>query len=783
MDSEVILVLKLLALLVAMQGFCWLLGKGLARRLEWRAVALGWALPLLLLFPWISSRQLLLPADPLQDQVPGALRVPATHQHDLLNDAIHCFVPWELEVRKSLRALHLPLWSDSLEGGSSPWVNPQAQPLAPIAMLTRALPIQFHLLAALALKILLACQGTWVLARVVGISRRASLIAAASFALSGGIMAWSIFPHSSVVAWVPWLTAAAVRLFRGGGPRVMATAALLTAALLLSGQPEVAASAGVFVAITGASLARRGQFRRGFAKATLAAVLGFCLAAPQLLPFALFLPSSSRMQETIEHEMPAYHVFASRPLSWFLPGFGKYMMVPISPRAYGIPFTREFSGPFNWAESEVGYPGLVAFAGSMVSLLAWRRRRVWPFLGYGVLSLLLTAQFVPLAHLIYAVDILKTIAWSRFLLLGCLAFAIAGGMGIDALFRNSRRGFLPLSLIALLVAATLSLTASAEGYLIGLWAAIAAAAVMALSKGRQPLWRAGALALFATVALLDLVSWSRCFLPASDPALFYPRTDYLSLMQQEAAAEGGPWRVVGEEYMLYSSILPVYGMDEVRPHNPLAPMPYVRVLSAAFDFKLSTTDYFSRFGNIDHPFLDFLNVRVIASSVAARPSRTLERIDGERFGSAWIYRNTGALPRFFLPKGAELIAEEKIESYIAELEDPWRVAVFDPRAKAWVGESGSVKATVLWPGRIDLEVPGAGDRLLATSLLQPEGWRTGGLEKVTINGAFLGVHVLAGTAHVELRFRPPGFIAGIWLGVLALAVTLGLLWKPRRRTG
>src|SRR4029078_13570657 len=123
------------------------------------------------------------PSDVLHDIVPDASKRPAVDRHDLLSDAVFQFLPWELEIRHSLRDGRLPLWSDTLEGGSSPWVNPQAGVLSPLAMLARALPIQDFLLGMLALKILLAFEGTWLLARAVGVSRAAAALAAAVFAL------------------------------------------------------------------------------------------------------------------------------------------------------------------------------------------------------------------------------------------------------------------------------------------------------------------------------------------------------------------------------------------------------------------------------------------------------------------------------------------------------------------------------------------------------------------------------------------------------------------------
>lgn len=763
------LFLGLLALLGAMQVVCWLLGRGLGRRLERHVIALGLALPLVFLFPWIDRTRLLVPADILQQAIPLAPGVAASHRHDLLNDAVFQFLPWELEVRHALSRLRLPLWSDDLEGGSSPWINPQASPVSPIAMPARALPIQHFLLVTLALKMLVAFQGTWVLARTVGLSRPPSLLAGAGFALGGGMMAWALFPHTAALAWVPWLTAAVIRLFRGGGARVLAAAAVLTAALLLSGHPETAAVGGLFAAVCGLSLARRRSFVRGLGAAALAAFLGFGLAAPHMLPFALHLPHSQRAQETLVRELPSYYVDLHDPWTWFLPGFGRFILSPLNPRVFGRPYLDEFRGPFNWADAESGYAGLVAFAGSAVALLSVRRRRSWPFLAFAAAGLLLAAQFLPFAHAIYAVDALKTFAWSRFLLVGCLALAIAGGMGADRLLRARR----PIAgWIAVAGAAALSLAAHADPYVTALWALIV---VSALVGRKLPELAAAGLAL---ALVLDLGPWARGHLPASDPALFYPATDFMATLKREATA-GGPWRVVGEDRILFPSLLSVYGIADPRTHNPLAPMPYLRTLEAAFGFAPTTANYFPAFRGIDHAFLDFLNVRVVASVSAFPPPRTLERIDAGRFGHYRLYRNPDALPRWFLPSAAEAIREADVGRWVASLEDPRRVAVFDGRATGWVGEGGEVRAASLSPGRIALDVPGSGDRLLATSLLMPEGWRAGPFETLVVNGAFLGVHVPPGATRVELRFIPPGLAAGLATGGLSLLATVLLVLLRR----
>jgi hypothetical protein len=271
----------LAGVMLLVQAVCWLLARGLGLKLERRVVLCAWLLPLAVLAPWLAGRELLVPCDSLSATVPGAPSIARSHEHDILNDLLYQLLPWELEVRHALAGRRLPFWSDRLEGGSSPWANPQAGVLSPLQVVARVVPIQHLLLALLLLKLLVAFQGTWLLARLAGRSRASSLLAAAGFTLGGGLFAWALFPITATVAWVPWLAAGVIRLFRRPGPRVIATTAAITGALLLSGHPETAAFGGLFAAACGLGLRRRAvPFARAFGAAALAALLGGGVAAP-----------------------------------------------------------------------------------------------------------------------------------------------------------------------------------------------------------------------------------------------------------------------------------------------------------------------------------------------------------------------------------------------------------------------------------------------------------------------------------------------------------------------
>lgn len=771
----------LIMAMLLLQAVCWLLAKGLRLRLEKSAVIGGWLAPLVLLFPWLAGNPLLVPCDILAQGVPEAPKIERPRSHDLLNDAVYQLLPWELEVRHALSAGRLPLWSDALEGGSSPWANPQAGALSPLQMAARALPIQHHLLGTLVLKLLVAFQGAWLLARLAGRSRAASLLAAAGFSLGGALTAWALFPVTATAVWIPWLAAGTVRLFRRPGGRAIATTAAITGALLLSGHPETAAFGGLFAAVCGFGLRRRATgFLRGLGAAAAAAVLGFGLAAPHILPFLATVPDSQRAQEMLTHTLPPATFIPLYPLSWFVPGYGKFMLAPVSPHAYGRPYRDPFDGPFNWADSEGGYTGLAAFAGAFIALLAVRDRRVRPFLAFAVVGLLLAARPLPLAQLLYSIPALRVPAYARCLLPGSLALCIAAAFGFDFLFSRAakiggRRELLAWGGLAL--AALASLATVADGWTIGLWAALAAAFVAARLR---PRW--GAVALGA-VLLADLVPWSRSMLPEGHPSLFYPRTEVMEIIARQAG-EPASGRGAGGHYLLYPNLLPVYGIAELRPHNPLASQRYLRVLDAAFGFHVTTHDYFAPLANLDHPLLDFLGVRVVLGSPAVPASRTLERIDGGRFPPYTLLRNPDALPRWFVPSAVEVIERRQVTGWIADMKTAARVAVFRDEIGAWrpAPASGVLipSPIALSPGHIALDVPGGGARLLATSIAWSRGWmaRSDGqeLKTLTVNGAFLGVSLPAGASRVELRYLPPGFVVGcVAFGVAGVALLLLLL--------
>jgi hypothetical protein len=772
------------------QALAWGLARCMALRLPWKIQAAGLCLPLAVLLPLLHGDRLLAPTDStILANLPDAPVVARPDlAHGVFNDATLQLLPWEAEVRRGFVAGHLPLWSDLLDGGSSPWINPQAAVLSPIAMLGRGVPIEQFLLATLAVKILLAFEGCWLLARLCGATRLGSALSAGAFALGGPLMAWAVFPLSSVVAWSPWLAASVVRVVRsppGPRPRQIAAAALICAALLLSGHPEIAAAeclvAGGFVMV-----ARRRRRRRALKKAlpslaavALAGALGACLAACTLLPFLLAAPHSLRASKA-ESGGALMAPQAPAAFAWFPPGRQRLLLSPLNPWSFGRPFHETFTGPGNWPIAAGGYLGLAALAGIASALAGARRKLAWSLFGLALAVFLLASGFYPCRWLMNLLPLGRVAAVDRFLPAAALPLAVLAAVGFDEMTRPRWRA----PLIGLAAAGGASLLVRHDPRLVGLWLLIAVAVALAHRHRRA------GVCLLALAAVLDLTSWDRDVLPRGHRELFYPRTPLVAAIAGGVAGNG-PWRAVAGGFALYPSLLPMYGVAELRVDNPLAPGEQLRPLSEVFGFRPEGRRYKSGFDHLDHPFLDFLNVRIVVLPPAAAVPPRFELVRGEP--PLRILRNPSALARWFLPVGADVRDRGDVLEGIRTLRDARRVVLARQEVGGWRAperpwQPSAVRVLRARAGRVSLLLPADGEKLLATSLPFPDGWTAAAgdrvLRQVRVNSAYLGVVVPPGASRVDLAFVPPGFRLGALLsGLGTAAVVLLAAWPRPERSG
>lgn len=766
------------ALLLLWQGALQGLARGLGSRTGKGERLLACLAVLALCLPWlIDGCRLFLPLDEtVANNVPD-LDLPADpDRHAAYNDVVLQLYPWEAEVRAALRAGRPPFWSDLLDGGSSLWSNPQAAVLAPTALLARSGPLEQFFLLHFALKALTGWLGALVLGRLLGLRGIARGIAGASFGLGGGVVSWSLFSLGTVIAWTPWLAAAAVAVVRHARRRTFVTASLIAAAILLSGHPEAVIGAGLaslaFALATGR--ARTAWRRRwaGIGAFAACCLLGAALAAPVLLPQTLQMLRSLRATRAAERTVQ--RAAAPAGAGWFPGQETRLFLAPLNPEVFGRAFHDDLRGPESWPVDGSCYLGVLAVLGLPAAFLTRRKRRLaGPLLALAALFYLLAAGFAPLAFLHARLPYLSAIAPSRWLPAAGLCLVLAGALGLEAVFRREiGRGAAAVSI--LIPAAVILLLAQPPRLLAVL--ALAAAALFVRVRPAAPI-------LLAAV-LLDLIPWAWDYLPTGHREMLYPATPFMRTVQDHARAHPGS-RVTAAGFLVYPSLLPVYGLAEVRVDNPAADIRYLRVLDAALGFRPEGRRYKGALTNVDSPLLRFLGVSVLISSRHAPKPGGWPRLDHNEFAPLRLFENPDPLPRWFLPTGAVMVPPGEPWKAVADLEDPRQVVLtvpnwrpperpWDPDAVRWTGGRG----------RLRLEFPPGGWKLIASSVPWSEGWRAEArgrrLRTVPVNAAFLGVVAGPGIEDAELRFEPPGFRTGLALCAAALLLGAGLRAAGRR---
>ncbi|MFL6264230.1 MAG: hypothetical protein ACJ76Y_31475 [Thermoanaerobaculia bacterium] len=751
------------ALLLLWQGALQILARGLGSRAGKGERLLACLAVCALCLPWLKGPRLFLPLDEaVANNIPD-LDLPADpDRHGAYNDVVFQLYPWEAEVRVALREGRPPFWSDLLDGGSSPWTNPQAAVLAPTALLARLGPLEHFFLLHFALKALTAWLGALVLGRLLGLRGVARGIAGASFGLGGGIVSWSLFSLGTVVAWTPWLAAAAVAIVRHPRRRVFVTASLIAAAILLSGHPEAVLAAGL-VSLTFALAVSRTSWRRRLARIGAFAaccLLGAALAAPAFLPQTLQMLRSLRAARAAERaaQTPAPTGFEE-----------KLFLAPLNPEVFGRAFHDR--SPIAWPVAGSSYLGVLAILGLPAAFLTRRKRRIaGPLVALAVLIYLAAADFAPLARIAAGLPYVNAIALTRWLPAAGLCLVLAGALGLESIFRKeiARR---TAAVSALIPMAAILLLAQPPR----LPAVLALALAALFVRARPARW-----VLLAAV-LLDLIPWAWDYLPDGHREMLYPVTPFVQTVREHARVHPDS-RVTAAGFLVYPSILPVYGLAEVRVDNPVADIRYLRVLDAALGFRPEGRRYKGALTNVDSPLLRFLGVSVLISSRHAPKPRGWTRLDHNEFAPMRLFEDPDPLPRWFLPTGAVLVPPGDPWEAVAGLEDPRRVVLSSEEMPGWrPPERPWDPGAVRWTGgrgRLRLEFPGDGWKLVASSIPYSEGWRAEArgrrLRTVPVNAAFLGVLAGPGTGAAEVFFEPPGFRAGLALCAAALLLGAGL---------
>lgn len=819
---------------------------GWLRKRRCELIASAWFLLLIALF----LREALLnfathsytTADVTQYLSPTASERGYVVRNTLLTDPVTQFLPWFEFSRNELFAGRIPLWNPFNGCGQPHLANYQSAVFSPFSLPYYVLSLKLALLASAAAKLFLISFGTFVFLRRLRLSAWAAWFGGAAFAYCGHNTLLLAYPHTAVIAWLPFQLAAVETIARAldaecAGHRLSpARAAWITlvatlAAAVYSGQPETLGFAGITIALYALGRlgaigwrhrsAPRARGRVGVTAANLigGAVLAAALGAPQLATFFEYLPRSGTVVERID-DGPVVLDLASWPRYFF-------------PDLLGNPATQNAFGPGqpppNYEAATLGYVGastlLLALAGVM---RVARDARVRVFVLIAACWLVWAHDVFGAAQLAASIPLLRQLPIPVSQAPWALSVAVCAAFTIDSLWRASRSS--PRAAVAVVVSAALALavfTPSALQFSRDAAVRLGAAPAALDAARTHVLWVTASFALgsaaFAlalasakpnvrtpscvVIALVQLVQTSELMRPYNSvcpDSVVFPRPPQLEHLR--AKLGGGRLVIVGERGILAASNA-YWGIEQLACYDALDVHDYLRLYRRLFrpedgwrQARQASSAALSLFG------VNWLMVRLEATNsgaespwTAAREGRSLILRPHGQVGEFELFEYTRSQGRYWIV-GASRTArdtEQAFELVTARGFDALSEVVLGPegasasRASPTAAVNARVEVLERLPGRVRLATHSSLDSQLVTTIPWYPGWRATvdgrPTELARANFAFSAVPAPAGQHEIVLEYAPRSWSIGVAIAALGAAVALALLacatWRQRAGPG
>ena len=730
-----------------------------------------------------------------------------------LNDIATEILPWTKAVRMAWKEGSLPLWNRWNGCGMPLAANSVSTAFSPLTLATVFWPLVQALTLAGAIKILLAAAGTWLWVREIGASSRAAAFAAVAFALSFSFTPpWLYFPHSTPLCLWPWTLFLIERCRdeRGRGRTVIALT-LVFAFTALAGHPETAVICFLFAALWIAlrwATSERTRPGRLLSAVALAASIAVALTAFLLVPSLFAIAGSGRIAavgrpywEPILSLRPHGPQWRALPTAFFPHTLGNGVGSPMLPPSGG-----------SFPETGLGYFGIVGWSAALLIVRPGspRRRVEWVLATLLLCGLGVAVGQWPVAEIFAKLPGIGFLFPIRFHSWVALSGVGLAALELDRLAQDldSRSPFalaaagipLALALAAGLVFLRFSAEHAAAGgrafqtrQLTVVLAVLAATVALTVAaRKRSDILIAGLAVLCAGELLCQ---WRFISKPLYSPADLFPDTPLIRFLRRQP----GPFRVVGEGPVLFPNSNVFAGLEDIRTHDAVERHDYLAFLDATCGYPY---EYFKILRNLDAPALDFLNVRYVLTGPGGRaPGRrwrlVYEGPDGR------VFENANALPRVFTPERVRLVRAPATVSEPAADANALFGSAFrditanrDWRRTAWVlagraeetpGGTAEISDyrgdtnTVAFSARVP-----ENEAWLVLSLVQDGGWSArdeagNAVAVLRANGPFLALKLPAGDHRIRLRYRPPGFSAGLTISALAAAAAIGAVATGARR--
>jgi len=591
----------------------WLYVGALYALLAWRArlprrvAVLFYVLTLAFLFRPMTGDFVNIASDVPQLVAPWSASAPGFTKYDVSNfetqDVPMQLVPWMHQVREAWRAGRLPLWNDLTACGYTLLGNGQAQALSPFRLLALPLPLKYAITAEGAMKILIALTFTFLYCTRRGYGMVPSLVASVAFGFGPFVVVWLHFAIATTAVWLPAVLYA-IEL-AGSEQRAASGFALLAvvgALVVAGGHPETGLHIAAFAALYALVM-----YPRAVGRFAAAGVVAALLAAPLLVAMGEAIPQSFRYEQVKQwsREVP----FSDKPSLSLL----------VEPRRFGR------QNPAG-AESITGFAGILGFA----AIVVLRRRFEIFFAASALFVFLVLANWHPATRVADVVFGLAANMRLRFLFAFCLAV-------LAAAFIEHARGAPRYA--GLVLAALLLLFVGVNPTII--------ASVVVLAIAALP-WRFVLVPAVLAEIWIVTIGWN----PTRPASTFYPRTPLVDAVTRVTARAGG--RVIGLGGVLFPNTNAIFGIADVRFHDPMVPARYVHAMG------LDAKDYYVKWTKVD----DALGARWVLTE-PGRDAPYILRYDGP---DGRLYENPGAKPRFWSDEAVVTITSATPTSYLLTID-------------------------------------------------------------------------------------------------------------------
>lgn len=291
----------------------------------------------------------------------------------IFRDRIVQAYPYHLFVAEAIQSGHLPLWNNLIFTGTTFFANGQAGLLSLFKLPFWWLPPILSYIIVTLLQSVVGGVGMFVLGRKLGWKPAAGIIAGLTLTLSAPfVMRMTVTTMSAVIATLPWVLVAVLRLHEQlTWKRVIALAALI-AIMIFCGHVQLAAFSFGFAIFWTLIWWRREQWSRRAVFFLLALGLGFGLTAVQMVPVKESLG--------LAYRQPAERSWGTvlNPARLFKPNIKQAASLATLLGQNILGAEPRYRGPGNYLEGNL-YIGPFAFLFTAFSLVLWRKK-LWRWL-------------------------------------------------------------------------------------------------------------------------------------------------------------------------------------------------------------------------------------------------------------------------------------------------------------------------------------------------------------------------------------------------------------------